>query len=509
MIKHTSLIFTLLLCSLSTSATTQQFRSLVHFTPEKQWMNDPNGLVFYQGEYHLFYQHNPHQSVWGPMHWGHAISDDLVHWQHQPIALAPDELGTIFSGSAVVDTDNTSGLGSTSNPPMIAIFTYHNPEREHESPTQIQTQGLAFSLDKGRTWQKYDGNPVLPSPGIKDFRDPKVRWYEQQQKWIMSVAAKDHIRFYSSENLLQWQYESSFKFDMPAHIGVWECPDLFPINVAGTNKTAWVLLVSVNAGAPNQGSGTLYFVGDFDGQAFTLHPDVPNYQWLDYGTDNFAGITWNMQAANASLESKYFIGWMNNWMYANQIPTDGWRGAMTFPRTLTLHQHAQKLSLHSVPVQQLETLRTPDLHEQKNLQDIQSDTIFAANNAYLSYEMNMTVKLTQNEKVDIIFANEKQHARFTIDPSTQSYSFDRSHSGNTQFSEAFSGVIHAPIQSKSSTFQVQAIVDQSSIELFINDGRTVITARVFPDKTLSKVSFSASDAMELLSAERFALRTKD
>jgi fructan beta-fructosidase len=247
-------------------------RPQFHFTPPAMWMNDPNGMVYYQGEYHLFYQHYPDSTVWGPMHWGHAVSRDIVHWEHLPIALFPDTLGMIFSGSAVIDTQNTSGFGTQENPPMVAIFTYHHMEGERAGRDDFQTQGIAFSLDKGRSWTKYEGNPVLANSGIKDFRDPKVMWHEEAGKWIMSLAVYDHIRFYSSANLKDWQLESSFGEGVGAHGGVWECPDLFKLPVNETNEEKWVLLVSINPGGPNGGSATQYFIGDFDGRQFRLDP---------------------------------------------------------------------------------------------------------------------------------------------------------------------------------------------------------------------------------------------
>ncbi|GAF02904.1 levanase precursor [Saccharicrinis fermentans DSM 9555 = JCM 21142] len=229
---------------------TEPYRPQYHFTPDSMWMNDPNGMVFYDGEYHLFYQYYPDSTVWGPMHWGHAISTDLTHWEHLPIAIYPDSLGWIFSGSAVVDWKNTSGLGNHENPPLIAVFTYHFSPGQKAGKIDFQTQGMAYSLDKGRTWKMYEENPVLNNPGIQDFRDPKVCWYEEGQKWIMTLAVKDHISFYSSANLKSWVHESDFGFGVGAHGGVWECPDLFKMKGPdGVEK--WVLFVSINPGGPN------------------------------------------------------------------------------------------------------------------------------------------------------------------------------------------------------------------------------------------------------------------
>ena len=236
----------------------ESHRPQFHFSPPQMWMNDPNGMVFYDGEYHLFYQNNPDSTVWGPMHWGHAVSKDLVHWENLPIALYPDSLGFIFSGSAVVDWKNTTGLGETSQPPLVAIFTYHNPVQGKSDGVSFQSQAIAYSTDKGRSWQKYSGNPVLPNPGERDFRDPKVFWYETTSQWKMVLAVKDRIFIYSSPDLKVWHKESEFGDQSGAHEGVWECPDLFPLSI--NSKEKWVMLVSLNRGGPNGGSATQYFI---------------------------------------------------------------------------------------------------------------------------------------------------------------------------------------------------------------------------------------------------------
>jgi len=275
--KHFPLLLLLVLFSCqpkvaeqTANAFNEKFRPQYHFTPPSQWMNDPNGMVYYDGEYHLFYQHYPDSNVWGPMHWGHAVSKDMVSWEHLPIALYPDSLGYIFSGSAVIDWNNTSGFGTKDNPPMVAIYTYHNPEWLEEGRLDFQYQGIAHSLDKGRSWIKYQNNPVLKNQGFIDFRDPKVSWYEPEQKWIMTLAVWDHVSFYSSKNLKDWQHESDFGVNWGSHAGVWECPDLFQVAIEDTNEKRWVLLVSINPGGPAGGSATQYFIGDFDGNTFTL-----------------------------------------------------------------------------------------------------------------------------------------------------------------------------------------------------------------------------------------------
>ena len=264
-------------------------RPQIHFSPPENWMNDPNGMVFHSGVYHLFYQYYPDSTVWGPMHWGHATTSDLIHWENHPIALYPDSLGYIFSGSAVVDENNTSGFGKEGKIPLVAIFTHHNPKAEKESPTTVENQSIAFSLDDGYTWTKYTGNPVLKNPGIRDFRDPKVFWFEDGKKWIMTLAASDQIIFYSSPDLKTWTKESEFGKEFGAHGGVWECPDLFSLQYK--DETIWVLIVNINPGGPNGGSAAQYFTGQFDGKTFI--PYQTDTRWADYGPDDYAGVTWS------------------------------------------------------------------------------------------------------------------------------------------------------------------------------------------------------------------------
>lgn len=317
-------------------------------------MNDPNGMFYLNGIYHLYFQYYPKGNVWGPMHWGHAISKDLISWKEQPIALYPDKLGLIFSGSAVVDYKNTSGFGKNGIIPIIAIYTYHNLEGEKAKEIDFQTQAIAYSLDEGLTWTKYNKNPVIANPGIKDFRDPKVIWDTKNSTWILVLAARNKIMFYSSKNLKNWKLESSFGQDYGQHGGVWECPDLFPIKVEESDETKWVLIVSINPAAPNGGSGTQYFIGDFIGNKFTIDPnfskqlDTQKAVWIDYGRDNYAGVTWSNipKKDGRSL----FIGWMSNWDYARDVPTETWRSAMTIPRELKLNKIANKYILTSKPV---------------------------------------------------------------------------------------------------------------------------------------------------------------
>ncbi|MBF9251952.1 glycoside hydrolase family 32 protein [Pontibacter sp. 172403-2] len=482
-------------------------RPQFHFTPPSGWMNDPNGMVYYKGEYHLFYQHNPDSTVWGPMHWGHAVSNDMVHWKHLPIALYPDSLGMIFSGSAVVDISNTSGLGTKVNPAMVAIFTYHNAEQERVGKNDFQTQGIAFSLDNGRSWTKYKNNPVLKNPGIRDFRDPKVSWYEAGQKWIMTLAVKDHISFYSSKNLLDWKLESDFGADVGAHGGVWECPDLFKLKVNGTNEEKWVLLVNINPGAPNGGSGTQYFIGSFDGNRFVMDPrfeaglnakpaiaTAVNGQegiWLDYGRDEYAGVTW----ANVpdSDGRRLFMGWMSNWNYANVVPTEKWRSAMTVARTLELENTPAGLRVVSQPVQELQNIYG-DSYTFK--EQAVSDTLTLSGNVpFTSSTFDLQLDL-ERLSPDGQFAvelsnNQNQKVLIGYDAARGQYYIDRRKASSNSFSDNFAGIHYAPRLATDDSFPVRLLVDVASVEFFADGGKTVMTDIFFPDEVFTKIRLIA------------------
>lgn len=527
-LKKTAILSTLLTSLISTQLNAkaeitdfyqEKHRPQFHFTPQQQWMNDPNGLVYYQGEYHLFYQHNPYDNKWGPMHWGHAVSQDLIHWQHLPIALFPDKHGTIFSGSAVIDIQNTSGLGDSKNPPMVAMFTYHNHLKQNFERLDVQTQGLAYSLDNGRKWTKFDGNPVLQNPGIRDFRDPKITWYQPQQKWIMSLAANDHIRFYSSKNLTDWQFESQFGKGLGNHVGVWECPDLIKMPIEGSEQEKWVLIVSVNAGAPNGGPGTQYFIGDFDGTHFTLDQSLKhhwqnknnqtNTKWLDYGTDNFAGVTWNTQASdNKSNDAPVFIGWMNNWIYAADIPTQGWKSAMTLPRTLSLHQQGDDLTLRAYPIQAIEKLREYQKAKQWQEQSVEQSLTLSDNLSDGRFDLELEVDLQKAKQVELKFYNNKnEQVSLNIDKAAMQYQLDRSQSGDVSFTDAFKRLQTAPMQAHLQKVNLRVLVDAGSIEVFINHGKTVFTAVVFPASAYTHISLKTDDAIQIAKGQLYPLRS--
>jgi fructan beta-fructosidase len=306
-------------------------RPAFHFTPPKGWMNDPNGLVFFEGEYHLFYQYYPDATVWGPMHWGHAVSTDLINWTHLDAALLPDENGMCFSGSAVVDASDCSGLFG-GQPGLIAFYTAHRVLSDAPDD-YVQEQCIAYSSDKGRSWQKYGGNPVIAPSGFRDFRDPKVIWHAQSQHWIMALACGQSVRFYRSVNLLDWTLVSEFGVDQGRHTsGPWECPDLFELPVEAGEGSRWVLVVGVGASEDNWGSFTQYFVGDFDGGHFRNENAADKVLLMDESRDFYAVQSWSDVADGRRLA----IAWLNNWLYANQIPENGWRGNMSVVRELAL-----------------------------------------------------------------------------------------------------------------------------------------------------------------------------
>jgi fructan beta-fructosidase len=450
----------------------EPFRPQYHFTPATKWMNDPNGLVYHQGVYHLFYQYYPDDIVWGPMHWGHATSKDLLHWEHKPIALFPDEHGLIFSGSAVVDMNNTSGLGTIETPPLVAIFTYHDLAKEEAGGSDYQTQGIAYSLDNGDTWTKYDGNPVIPNTTIKDFRDPKVFWDNKTAQWVMALVAGDHLQLFSSDNLISWTFMSEFGRDQGAHGGVWECPDLFELPVAGTNETKWVLLISINPGAPNGGSGTQYFVGDFDGTTFTS--DQEEEKWIDWGTDNYAGVTYN----NTPNGERIFIGWMSNWEYARDTPTKVWRSAMTLPRTLSLAKIEGDYHLLNFPIDGVDSLLEKQTSTVMNFSKEKIGTGMKLSNGAQS-EIRFE---TTSRNFSLNFSNDAgEQLTLTMQGNPKQLVLDRSESGLVDFQENFANIQRMPMTNlPEGELEVRIFLDASSLEIFVNKGQYVMTAQVFP-----------------------------
>ncbi|MBL7814021.1 MAG: glycoside hydrolase family 32 protein [Saprospiraceae bacterium] len=482
--------------------TTEQHRPLFHFSPQSGWMNDPNGMVYFKGEYHLFYQHYPDSTVWGPMHWGHAVSKDLVHWEHLPIALYPDSIGYIFSGSAVVDEKNTSGFGKNGEPPLVAIYTYHDMAGEKSGKNNFQTQGIAYSLDNGRTWTKYAQNPVIKNPNVKDFRDPKVMWYEPTKNWILALAVADHIEFYASKDLKNWEKTSEFGKTEGAHGGVWECPDLFPLKVEGSNTEKWVLIVNIGNGAPNKGSGGQYFIGTFDGKTFKNDNKPTDLLWLDYGTDNYAGVTWS----NSPDNRRTLIGWMSNWQYAQVVPTTTWRSATTIPRDLTLRQTPQGVRLVQKPVKELEILRGSS--QTIAASDIQDFKIIDSTSVAKEIELSFDLSKSNAKTFGVVLSNTKnEKVEIGYDAVTKQFFIDRREAGKKSFSDKFPSRQTAPRFSSDNTLKMHLYIDVASVELFADDGNPVLTTIFFPNEDFKTAKIFAQNGLShLLKGQVWALK---
>lgn len=468
-----------------------------HFTPESNWMNDPNGMFYLNGVYHLFFQYYPEGNTWGPMHWGHATTKDLISWEEQPIALYPDSLGYIFSGSAVVDKNNTSGFGDGNNTPIVAIFTYHDPVKEKANKIDVETQGIAYSLDEGKTWTKHEANPVLLNPGIKNFRDPKVTWDEEHNQWLMVLAADDISKFYTSSNLKDWKFLSDFGENLGAHGGVWECPDFFPMTVEGSTETKWVLLQSLNPGGPNGGSATQYFIGDFDGTTFKLDTQFQNQLnqhdalWLDFGKDNYASVTWDNTPNNEVIS----IGWMSNWLYAQDVPTVQWRSSMTIPRKLKLVKDADGYTIISSPIAEIGGYFKETV--------IKKDIVFENKTRLLKNgEVDLTKSVIDIELTDLkediysfsITNDRGDVVKFGIDNTSNMLFLDRSKSGIVDFSDKFSNEItKVPLGHTYQDCKFQLVLDKTSIEIFFNDGEKAITEIFFPTRPFQEIWVESSN----------------
>ena len=475
----------------------EQYRPQIHFTPQQHWINDPNGMVYYNGIYHLFFQYNPYSSVWGPMHWGRATSKDLIHWKHQPIAIYPDSLGTIFSGSAVVDKNNTAGFGKKGQQPLVAIFTQHDTVGEKAGRNNFQNQSIAYSLNEGKTWTKFSGNPVIKNPGLRDFRDPKVIWYQPQKKWIMALSAKDNITFYSSPDLKNWVKESEFGKGKGAHGGGWECPDLISLDDNG--KQRWVLIVNLNPGGPNLGSGTQYFVGDFNGKTFTSAQSQT--RWLDYGPDNYAGVTWSNTG-----KRKILIGWMSNWMYANQVPTESFRNAMTLPRELKIKHAGKDIFVSSLPISELSAISSmpvvaENIHVSKpyNIADKAGKLKFPCRiNLSTDVIKDFSMVVSNDGEEELVIGYKKQQNQYFI---------DRTKSGITAFNEGFAARHVAPRLTANAAMNLSLVIDNSSVELFADDGLTVMTEIFFPSKPYNQIRVQSNDGVVIKKLEYIHLKS--
>lgn len=444
---------------------TEQYRPQFHFSPYVNWTNDPNGLVYVNSAYHLFYQYNPFGNVWGHMSWGHAVSYDLVHWQHLPVAI-PEEKGVmIFSGSCVYDKNNTSGFGKKGKEPMVAIYTGHTDAN--------QSQYLAYSLDDGKTWTKYAKNPVLDLHK-KDFRDPKVFWYNETKNWIMAVVLpQEHkVQFYASKNLLQWNLLSEFG---PAGDtqGIWECPDLFQANIDGTADKKWVLTMSIGDVSTMQ-----YFVGEFDGTTFhNENPPTKIYR-PDYGPDYYAAIAYN----NLPLaQQPTMIGWCNNWNYANDIPTMPWKSAFSLPRNISIKKTNDGWILIQRSIKTLEQLRSP-LMTSKNFNVNGTTKLDVKSN---QFEMRLNLHAIPNGTAGVrLSVGNNHYCEIGYDVTKQKLYIDRDKTAQQSFNKKFPEMSHyeTTLLPKGNNVELHIYFDNSIVEVFANDGEAVMTAQIFPDK---------------------------
>ena len=427
----------------------ERFRPLYHHTPLYGWMNDPNGMFYKDGVWHLYYQFNPYGSQWENMTWGHSTSKDLMHWDAQPMAIESDWLGAIFSGSAIVDKENTTGFGRNA---VVAMYT---------SAGAAQTQSIAYSADGGQTFTKYAGNPVITF-NAPDFRDPKVFWHEPTGKWIVVLAVGQEVQFYSSKNLKEWKYESSFGREYGNHDGVWECPDMLCFG------EKWVLLLNINPGGPFGGSATQYFVGRFDGHTFTCEDSPSETKWMDYGKDHYATVTFH----NAPEGRIVALPWMSNWQYANQVPTQQFRSANGLPRDLGIKTTGGETILTSIPSKEVTAQRGKKVKQPTE-----------------ACEIIIDVKST----ADIVLSNAKgEQVTMRYDAQKQEFRMNRTKSGDVSFSEAFPCETTAPTYG--SIKQLRLFIDRCSIEAFDAEGKMAMTNLVFPSEPYNTIKVKGGKA---------------
>ena len=431
------------------TANREKYRPVYHHTPAWGWMNDPNGMFYKDGVWHLYFQYNPYGSQWENMTWGHSTSTDLIHWTFQGAPIEADAWGTIFSGSAVVDHNNTAGFGKGA---VVAMYT---------SAGENQTQSIAYSNDNGQTFTKYDGNPVLTS-NTPDYRDPHVFWNEDIKRWNMIMAEGQHMDIYSSADLKEWKLESQFGAEYGNHGGVWECPDLMKMKVRGTDQYKWMLLCNINPGGPFGGSATQYFVGQFDGHKFTCESAPEVTKWMDYGKDHYATVTFD----NAPDGRHVAMAWMSNWQYATQVPTMQYRSANSVPRDLGLYEYQGQTYCGVTPSPELAAARPKKA----------TKTLTEACEMVVTLKGNATITLANDKGEQVVM---------TYDEKSRTFAMDRTKSGQKEFSDDFAALTVAPVHGKMS--QLRLFIDRSSIEAFDADGKMAMTNLVFPTKPYNKV----------------------
>lgn len=474
---------------------TEKYRPAFHHTPVYGWMNDPNGMFYKDGVWHLYYQWNPYGSKWQNMTWGHSTSTDLVNWKAEPTAIEPDGIGTIFSGSCAVDTENSAGFGKDA---VIALYT---------SAGTSQMQSMAHSENNGESFTKYPGNPVFTLE--TEARDPNMFWNAETKEWniMLAHALEKEILFLTSPDLKTWTLQSAFGKGEGAQDGVWECPDLFPLNINGKKK--WVLLVNLNPGGPFGGSATQYFVGDFDGKTFTADTDasgkIPT-KWMDYGKDNYATVTWS----DAPDNRRTAIGWMSNWQYAADVPTMQFRSANTLPRELSLFENDGQIYLASTPSPETLKLREKTIVKDRTLSAGKTPTSVAlpsANNGICEVAFNIESK---KNKVFVTLSNSKdEKCVITYNPADNTIAFDRTKSGISDFSRDFPAVTVSPTFTKDGKTSVRMFIDHSSVEMFAKDGRYAMTNLVFPNEPYSSISFSSEGNARISNLDIYSLKASN
>ena len=431
------------------SRNVEKFRPAYHHSPVYGWMNDPNGLFYKDGVWHLYYQWNPYGSQWENMTWGHSTSTDGLHWTPQPTAIEADALGAIFSGCCVVDKNNTAGFG---NGAIVAYYT---------SAGARQTQSMAYSLDGGQTFTKYAGNPVIVSD-VPDFRDPHIFWNEEAGFWNMVLASGQEMSIYSSKDLKQWKHESNFGLTYGNHSGVWECPDLMKLPVDGTGEQKWMLICNINPGGPFGGSATQYFIGQFDGHQFVCEDQPEETKWMDYGKDHYATVTFD----NAPDGRRVAIAWMSNWQYANQVPTMQFRSTNSILRDLSLYQYEGETYCAVRPAKEMDAARGKKIARPTDRCEI-----------VVTLKGDARITLSNGSKERVVL---------DYDADMASLDLDRRHSGQCSFSDAFPTVVTAPVHGSLRTLRI--FIDKSSIEVFDADGRLSMTNLVFPSSPYNRIS---------------------
>lgn len=479
----------------------EPYRPQYHFSPLRNWTNDPNGLVWFDGEYHLFYQYNPFGDRWGHMSWGHAVSRDLLHWQELPVAL-PEENGImIFTGSTVVDERNSSGFCTGGKACMVAVYTGHTPRSPGHAV--LQTQNIAYSNDRGRTWTKYSGNPVL-NLGLADFRDPHVFWSKAASRWVMVVALPNQhkVLFYRSTDLKQWERAGEFG-PAGAAGGQWECPTLTEVPVQGAaRQTRWVLKIGLNPGALQGGSGEQYFVGRFDGSTFTNENPPETTLWTDYGKDCYCALPFNGSPPGGPV----LLGWMNNWQYAGDVPTSPWRGQMTIPRRLQLQSTPQGLRLAQQPID-LQALRGDRVSWNGTDPTALNRSLAALPRKDSSWELHAVIRSGgAREVVWKILAGADKSTLVGYNADRGEFFVDRTQSGNTGFQRNFPArtVVHWPV---TGPLDFTILVDRSTVELFAQGGLVTMTNLVYPPAGAGGIELSAAGGKpETIQVEWWPLR---